>query len=128
MIVFYEYMITFGEEVELFWSKTMNGATILFLATRYLNTILYLYMFITQVWPPGAIDGPVSFLSGVDIPYYSVAHSVHLIVVSSSSDIYQSPLRTSRKPPPITVTLPCLEEPLCSARSHTRYGQVRPSP
>ena len=62
MVVFYEYMVTFGEEVELFWSKSMNGATVLFLATRYLNMLLYAYMFVSQVWPPDAIDGPVSSL------------------------------------------------------------------
>ena len=32
----YEYLITFSVEVELFWTKKFNGATVLFFLNRYL--------------------------------------------------------------------------------------------
>ncbi|KAI0730559.1 hypothetical protein C8Q76DRAFT_715190 [Earliella scabrosa] len=34
--VFYEYIITFTSEVELFWKRGFSGATVLFLVNRYL--------------------------------------------------------------------------------------------
>nr|VWP02332.1 Surface protein PspC [Ganoderma boninense] len=33
----YDYMITFGREVELFWGRRFTGASVLFLLNRYLN-------------------------------------------------------------------------------------------
>lgn len=32
----YEYLITLDQEVNLFWRRRITGATLLFLATRYL--------------------------------------------------------------------------------------------
>ena len=32
----YEYLITFSVEVEIFWTKKLNGATVLFFLNRYL--------------------------------------------------------------------------------------------
>ncbi len=34
--IFYEYIITFTEEVELFWRRGSSGATFLFMTNRYL--------------------------------------------------------------------------------------------
>ena len=33
----YEYLITLGDEVELFWGKRFTGASLLFFLNRYLN-------------------------------------------------------------------------------------------
>ena len=35
-LVFYDYAITLGQEIHLFWKYKVTGATILFLLTRYL--------------------------------------------------------------------------------------------
>ena len=40
--VLYEYIITFDQEVKLFWNKKWNGATTLFLVNRYLVLFLRL--------------------------------------------------------------------------------------
>ncbi|KAI0351308.1 hypothetical protein OH77DRAFT_944914 [Trametes cingulata] len=40
----YEYIITFDQEVALFWKRKMTGATVLFLATRYLALLSYLFL------------------------------------------------------------------------------------
>ena len=36
VLIFYEFLITFGAEVDLFWRKEVTGASILFLLNRYL--------------------------------------------------------------------------------------------
>ncbi|PIL30268.1 hypothetical protein GSI_07446 [Ganoderma sinense ZZ0214-1] len=36
VVVLYEYVITFGVEVELFWEKEITGASIVFFLNRYL--------------------------------------------------------------------------------------------
>ena len=42
MFVTYDYLITFDEEVKLFWNRKWNGATVLFLVNRYLVLLLRL--------------------------------------------------------------------------------------
>ncbi|KAI0658151.1 hypothetical protein C8Q70DRAFT_917901 [Cubamyces menziesii] len=37
----YEYIITFNQEVALFWQRKLTGASMLFLCTRYLALISY---------------------------------------------------------------------------------------
>ena len=36
VLVLYEYIITFGIEVDLFWGKDMTGASVIFFLNRYL--------------------------------------------------------------------------------------------
>ena len=38
----YDYLVTFGREVELFWTRKFSGATILFLANKYISAIIYI--------------------------------------------------------------------------------------
>ncbi|KAH9858060.1 hypothetical protein C2E23DRAFT_719228 [Lenzites betulinus] len=38
-LLVYEYIITFDQEVNLFWRRKSTGATILFLTTRYMGLI-----------------------------------------------------------------------------------------
>ncbi|KAH9939062.1 uncharacterized protein BXZ73DRAFT_29522, partial [Epithele typhae] len=40
--IFYEYLITFGQEVELFWGRKINGASVLFFVNRYVVLTVYL--------------------------------------------------------------------------------------
>ncbi|KAI0685066.1 hypothetical protein C8T65DRAFT_748277 [Cerioporus squamosus] len=42
-LVVYEYMITFGREVELFWKGRLTGAAILFFFNRYLSLLVNVY-------------------------------------------------------------------------------------
>ncbi|TFK85098.1 hypothetical protein K466DRAFT_526379 [Polyporus arcularius HHB13444] len=44
--VLFDYFLTFGHEVNLFWSRKLSGASALFYATRYLNLglhVLYIH-------------------------------------------------------------------------------------
>ena len=43
VVVLYEYIITVGAEVELFWRKKMTGAVALFLVNRYLTLGYFIY-------------------------------------------------------------------------------------
>ena len=35
-LVFYEYAITLGQEIDMFWKRKFTGATVLFMLNRYL--------------------------------------------------------------------------------------------
>lgn len=39
----YDYLVTFGREVELFWTRKFSGATILFLANKYISLVNHLF-------------------------------------------------------------------------------------
>lgn len=52
MPVLYDYILTFGDEVELFWGKRLTGSTVLFMANRYLGLCLWLYVTIFAIIPP----------------------------------------------------------------------------
>ena len=42
MLPFYEFLITFGDESELFWKKRVTGASVLFFASRYLTIVEFI--------------------------------------------------------------------------------------
>ncbi len=46
----YEYLITVGAEVELFWTRKITGATVLFLTNRYL-VLFYNLSLLRDLWP-----------------------------------------------------------------------------
>ena len=46
----YEYLITVGAEVELFWRRKITGASVLFLANRYL-VLFYNLSLLRDLWP-----------------------------------------------------------------------------
>ncbi|KAI0703887.1 hypothetical protein C8T65DRAFT_741232 [Cerioporus squamosus] len=48
-LIICEHMLTFGEEVELFWKRKFTGATAIFLLNRYLILISYI-MELASVW------------------------------------------------------------------------------
>ncbi len=39
--VVFDYLITFGQEVNLFWNRRFTGATLLFFVNRYVVLLLY---------------------------------------------------------------------------------------
>ncbi|TFK84135.1 hypothetical protein K466DRAFT_589157 [Polyporus arcularius HHB13444] len=39
VFLMYDYVITFGQEVELFWTNRLTGATVLFFANRYISLL-----------------------------------------------------------------------------------------
>ena len=51
MIVLYDYLLTFGAEVDLFWTGGWSSAVVLFLANRYLIVLYHLYMIIYEFVP-----------------------------------------------------------------------------
>ncbi|TFK86763.1 hypothetical protein K466DRAFT_618635 [Polyporus arcularius HHB13444] len=48
-LIFYEHLLTFGDEVEMFWKRKFTGATAIFLLNRYLILVSYL-MELATVW------------------------------------------------------------------------------
>ncbi len=48
-LIFFEHILTFGDEVEMFWKQKFTGATVIFLLNRYLILISYLMDFAT-IW------------------------------------------------------------------------------
>ena len=42
-MVVYEYMITLGREVQLFWRRKLTGAAALFYLNRYLSLVVNVY-------------------------------------------------------------------------------------
>lgn len=49
-LVCYEYLITLGTEVQLFWGREITGATILFCINRYIK-LLYTLFSLRIYWP-----------------------------------------------------------------------------
>lgn len=43
VIILYEYIITIGKEVQLFWNRKVTGASVLFFLNRYIVLGLNLY-------------------------------------------------------------------------------------
>ncbi|RDX52294.1 hypothetical protein OH76DRAFT_1500807 [Lentinus brumalis] len=48
-LIFFEHILTFGDEVEMFWKQKFTGATVIFLLNRYLILVSYLMDFAT-IW------------------------------------------------------------------------------
>ena len=42
MLPFYDFLITFGDESELFWKKRVTGASVLFFVSRYLTIVEFI--------------------------------------------------------------------------------------
>ena len=62
MLVLYDYWLTFGAEVDLFWNGGCSSAAVLFIANRYLTVVYYLYLIIYEFVPlSAAIPKVLSF-------------------------------------------------------------------
>ncbi|KAI1786020.1 hypothetical protein LXA43DRAFT_82931, partial [Ganoderma leucocontextum] len=68
VLIVYEYFITFGAEVELFWRKKITGSSVLFFPNRYLVLLYQLFQLRKQRTfsdlsgydPPGDASGSAS--------------------------------------------------------------------
>ncbi|RDX42916.1 hypothetical protein OH76DRAFT_1422252 [Lentinus brumalis] len=70
-LVVYEYMITFGREVELFWTGRLTGAAILFFFNRYLSLVVDVYGLLENMYVPDKICPDVARSSkALDILQY----------------------------------------------------------
>ena len=49
MLVVFDYVVTFGAEVEHYWRRKVTGATVLFFTNRYVLLFLYL---LSEITPP----------------------------------------------------------------------------
>ena len=47
--MFYDYFITLGREVELFWMGPVSGATYLYFANRYLTLVEKIFNFFPYI-------------------------------------------------------------------------------
>ena len=50
-LIFFEYLLTFDQEVKLFWRKRLTGAGVLFLANRYTTIIYTSYLMLMNLVP-----------------------------------------------------------------------------
>ena len=68
-LIFYEYIITFGQEVELFWRGKLTGAVILFMANRYFSLGYWVYVTAVQFLPSE------NYSPSVRVPSEAIQHS-----------------------------------------------------
>ena len=50
-MLFFEYILTFDQEVRLFWGKKLTGAVALFFANRYTTIIYTIYLMLIYLVP-----------------------------------------------------------------------------
>ena len=55
MLVVYDYFMTLGREVELFWKGKCRGAAILFYINRYLNLLFSIYELVCIAYIPAQV-------------------------------------------------------------------------
>ena len=60
-LIFFEYTLTFDQEVRLFWGKKLTGAVSLFFANRYATVIYTIYYTLIMVVPAAAATAQVGF-------------------------------------------------------------------
>ena len=49
MALVYDYLLTFSQEVSLFWNRRWTGATVLFFSNRYLTLFVAILQLLTYV-------------------------------------------------------------------------------
>ncbi len=70
----YEYMITFGREVELFWTGRLTGAAILFFFNRYLSLVVDVYGLLENMYVPDKVSRRNDLPGPVDAVFSSPEH------------------------------------------------------
>ena len=50
-LMFFEYFLTFDQEVRLFWGKKLTGAVALFFVNRYTTIIYIIYVMLISLVP-----------------------------------------------------------------------------
>ena len=61
-LVFFEYLLTFDQEVRLFWGKKLTGAVVLFVINRYTTLIYTIYSMLMALVPATRATVQVSLL------------------------------------------------------------------
>ncbi|KAI0640699.1 hypothetical protein C8Q79DRAFT_921141, partial [Trametes meyenii] len=87
----YEFLITFGREVELFWKRGVTGASMLFFVNRYLPLVFHIYQMTTSrtMSDKAIFSGLRAFaLSGRDWPLALLAFLLSLVPVGLNLSQY----------------------------------------
>ena len=61
-LIFFEYLLTFDQEVRLFWGKKLTGAVVLFVINRYTTLIYTIYSMLMALVPATRATVQVSLL------------------------------------------------------------------
>ena len=61
-LIFLEYLLTFDQEVRLFWGKKLTGAVALFFANRYTTIIYTIYYMLFSLVPATLATAQVGLL------------------------------------------------------------------
>ena len=59
-LIFFEYLLTFDQEVRLFWRKKFTGAVALFFANRYTTLTYTMYFMLINAVPAPWVTAQVS--------------------------------------------------------------------
>ena len=62
-LIFFEYLLTFDQEVRLFWGKKITGAVALFFVNRYTTIIYTIYDMLFGLVPATLATAQVGFLT-----------------------------------------------------------------
>ena len=61
-LIFFEYLLTFDQEVRLFWGKKLTGAVALFFVNRYTTIIYIIYNMLCNLVPATWASAQVGLL------------------------------------------------------------------
>ena len=71
-LIFFEYLLTFDQEVRLFWGKKLTGAVALFFVNRYTTIIYTIYYMLVDLVPATSATAQVGLwpLSSESVTVY----------------------------------------------------------
>ncbi|KAK7461927.1 hypothetical protein VKT23_008358 [Stygiomarasmius scandens] len=84
VMVVYDHILTFPEEVNYIWGQKLNGATLLFFINRYITPIEFIVVLVAfhqQNWPPEVCDRFVAFEGAATIALVTIAELVMILRV-----------------------------------------------
>lgn len=59
----FDYLLTFPQEVQLFWKRKMTGASVIFLLTRYITLLALIFELVDYAPIAPSVCGATSYLS-----------------------------------------------------------------
>ena len=62
-MIFFEYLLTFDQEVRLFWGKKFTGAVALFFSNRYTTIVYTIYATVVDLVPAPTATAQVGISS-----------------------------------------------------------------
>ncbi|THU83153.1 hypothetical protein K435DRAFT_766027 [Dendrothele bispora CBS 962.96] len=84
VMVLYDHILTFAEEVSCIWGQKLNGATLLFFINRYITPIEFIIVLVAfhqANWPAEVCDRFVAFEGGATIALVTIAELVMILRV-----------------------------------------------